>query len=173
MLAQREELALAIEAFEASKLEALSAALRSALRSGFARSNLHLSSARHGVIALRQPARTPALLHAVEAATKGCKQLAVHTIGDESGGALHVRNLIQRAAASTETLLLIMGQEQLDELMDTQASSSSTPAQAVQACGGASAWRSFAYLSRRSVSQEFRPARLHAPCTPVCVPALP
>ena len=58
ILSQREELGTAIRQFEASKLEALDHALKAALRSGFASADLHLSAARHGLVAVAaSPAR--------------------------------------------------------------------------------------------------------------------
>ena len=154
VLAQSNELAAAIEAFATSKHEALTAALRAALQSGFARSNLHLGGARHGVVVLRQPPRSPsgdpactsATLLRVCQATLAGSAVTVHLVSAEDGAA-HACNLLQRATASTETLLLVIGQPQLEELLDLAppadlAHSGASP----QPTGSSSAWRFLSFV---------------------------
>lgn len=167
VLVQREELSTAIATFQRGKLNALSAALQSALRSGFGKADLHLGAGRHGVITLRQTSRAHAVVHACEAALQG-SLVRVHHILPEAG-ASHVRNLVQRAAAANETLLLILGQPDLQALLmgkadapgaEVGASAGDVEGSAARSggCGSVSgvwnpagtgcepSWRSFAYL---------------------------
>ena len=82
ILAQREELGAAIASFETSKLHALTHAIKSAVKSGFSKTDLHLSASRHGLIALRQCPRSTAIFDACEAAVRGSR-VSVHQIDPE------------------------------------------------------------------------------------------
>jgi replication-associated recombination protein RarA len=95
VLNDREALSTALASFQTSKLAALTAALEAAVRCGFARSDLHLSSGRHGLVALRTAPKSAAVARACEAAVAG-SPIVVHEISAEQGAA-HVRNLVQRS----------------------------------------------------------------------------
>ena len=94
-------------------MAALAAALDSVVRGGL---DLRVSYARHGVVALRCPLRSLAVLKVCEAAACGGR-LAVHAVGGERAS-VRAHNLLFRAAASSETLLLLVDFGTLEQLLN-------------------------------------------------------